>query len=59
MAGKYELYTDSAGGFRFRLKAGNGEVIAVSESYTTKSAAKNGIDSVKANAGSDTVDLTT
>ncbi|MGU3643858.1 YegP family protein [Microbacterium sp. C23T] len=58
MAGKYELYNDSAGGFRFRLKAANGEVIASSESYTTKAAAKNGIESVKTNAGSDTVDLT-
>lgn len=58
MAGKYEIYQDSSGGFRFRLKAGNGEVIATSESYTTKAAAKNGIESVKANAGSDVVDLT-
>ncbi len=24
MAGKFELYTDKAGKFRFRLKAGNG-----------------------------------
>ena len=58
MAGKFELYNDSNGGFRFRLKAANGEVIASSESYTTKAAAKNGIESVKANAGADTVDLT-
>lgn len=58
MAGKYELYTDSAGGFRFRLKAGNGEVIASSESYTTKAAARGGIESVRNNAGSEVVDLT-
>lgn len=50
MAAKFELYKDKAGGFRFRLKAGNGETIAVSESYTTKSACKNGIESVKKNA---------
>jgi uncharacterized protein YegP (UPF0339 family) len=50
MAGKFELYKDSRGEFRFRLKAGNGEVIASSEGYSSKSAAQNGIDSVKRNA---------
>ncbi|SEC13241.1 MULTISPECIES: YegP family protein [Microbacterium] len=50
MAGKFELFTDSSGGHRFRLKAGNGEVIATSESYTTKAAALNGVDSVRRNA---------
>ena len=50
MAGKFELYTDRSGGYRFRLKAGNGEIIATSESYTTKSAAQGGIESVKKNA---------
>jgi uncharacterized protein YegP (UPF0339 family) len=28
MAGKFELYKDAKGNFRFRLKAGNGEIIA-------------------------------
>ena len=50
MAGKFELYTDKAGEYRFRLKAGNGEVIAISEGYSSKSAALNGIDSVRRNA---------
>jgi uncharacterized protein YegP (UPF0339 family) len=50
MAGKFELYTDRADKFRFRLKAGNGQVIAVSEAYETKQAALGGIDSVRANA---------
>ncbi|WP_137846486.1 YegP family protein [Microbacterium sp. 2FI] len=58
MAGNYELYKDSAGGFRFRLKAGNGEIIATSESYASKASAQNGIASVKTNADSPTVDLT-
>lgn len=58
MAGKYEIYPDKSQGFRFRLKAGNGEVIATSESYTTKAAAQKGIDSVKNNAQSVVVDLT-
>lgn len=47
---KFELYTDKAGEFRFRLKATNGQVIAVSEGYTTKTACTNGVDSVKKNA---------
>jgi uncharacterized protein YegP (UPF0339 family) len=51
MAGKFELYKDKSGEFRFRLKAGNGEVIATSsESYETKAGALNGIDSIKRNA---------
>ena len=47
---KFELYQDKAGQFRFRLKARNGESIATSEAYTTKSACENGIDSVRNNA---------
>ncbi|MFG1906431.1 YegP family protein [Kribbella sp. NPDC048928] len=57
MAGKFELYKDKSGEFRFRLKAGNGEVIATSsESYKTKSSAMNGIDSIKRNAAEANVD---
>ncbi len=56
MAGKFELFKDRSGGYRFRLKAGNGEIIAVSESYKTKSGAQNGIDSVKKNAPGALVD---
>jgi uncharacterized protein YegP (UPF0339 family) len=37
MARKFELYKDAGGKYRFRLKAGNGEVIAVSEAYESKS----------------------
>ncbi len=46
----FEWYTDKAGKFRFRLKAANGEVIAVSEAYETKQACTGGIESVKKNA---------
>ncbi|WP_350279331.1 YegP family protein [Kribbella sp. HUAS MG21] len=57
MAGKFELYKDKSGEFRFRLKAGNGEVIASSsESYGSKAAALNGIDSIKRNAAEASVD---
>jgi uncharacterized protein YegP (UPF0339 family) len=46
----FEWYKDKAGKFRFRLKAANGEVIAVSESYSSKEGCVNGIESVKKNA---------
>ena len=47
---KYELYTDKAGEFRFRLKASNGEIIATSEGYKQKASALNGIESIGKNA---------
>lgn len=39
---KFEVYTDKAGEFRFRLKAKNGEIIADGEGYKTKSSCLNG-----------------
>lgn len=50
MAGKFEIYKDSQAKYRFRLKAGNGEIIAVGESYESKAGVTNGIDSIKRNA---------
>jgi uncharacterized protein len=50
MAGKFELYEDKAGKFRFRLKAANGEIIASSEAYNAKASALKGIESVRNNA---------
>ena len=47
---KFEVYKDKAGEFRFRLKAKNGETIAVSEGNTSKQACLNGIESVRKNA---------
>ncbi|MBN9185857.1 MAG: YegP family protein [Microbacterium sp.] len=49
MAGKFELYTDKAGEWRFRLKASNGQVIATGEGYSSKAGALNGIESIKTN----------
>jgi uncharacterized protein YegP (UPF0339 family) len=56
VAGKFELFKDSAGKFRFRLKARNGEIIATSEAYETKTKAKNGIKSVQNNAPTAAID---
>ncbi|MCR4714936.1 MAG: YegP family protein [Treponemataceae bacterium] len=47
---KFEVYTDKKGEFRFRLKAGNGEIIATGESYKAKAGCMNGIESIKKNA---------
>ena len=47
---KFEMYQDKAGAYRFRLKARNGEIIAVSESYTARAGCLNGIESVQKNA---------
>jgi len=47
MAGKFEVYTDSSGKYRFRLKAGNGEVVATGQAYTTLAGAKEGCAAVQ------------
>ena len=48
---KFELYRDRAGEYRFRLKARNGEIIAISDGYASRAGALSGIESVKGNAG--------
>lgn len=48
MVGKFELRQSRSGVFTFSLKASNGQVLlAASETYTTKKAANNGIESVR------------
>ena len=53
MSGKFEIYEDKAGEFRFRLKASNGQNILSSEGYKAKASCINGIESVKTNAPED------
>lgn len=55
MAGKFELYKDGKGKYRFRLKASNGEIIAVGEAYESKASALGGVDSVRRNAAEATL----
>lgn len=50
MAGKFEIYKDKKGEFRFRLKAGNGQNILGSEGYSKKPSCMNGVESVKKNS---------
>lgn len=47
---KFEIYKDKAGEFRFRLKATNGQIIAVGEGYKALGGCEKGIESVKKNA---------
>ncbi len=47
---KFEVYADKAGEFRFRLKAKNGLIVAVSEGYKELKTCLNGVESVKKNA---------
>ncbi|MDO5138740.1 MAG: YegP family protein [Oscillospiraceae bacterium] len=56
--GKFVIGKTKNGQYRFNLKAGNGEIIATSESYTTLSACKNGVESVKKNALAEVEDQT-
>ena len=53
---KFELYRDKRGAFRFRLKSRNGQIIAVSEGYTTHQACLDGVESVRKNAPDATVE---
>jgi uncharacterized protein YegP (UPF0339 family) len=57
MAGKFEVYEDRGGKYRFRLKASNGQVVAVGEAYETKAAALKGCEAVqRAAAGAEIVE---
>jgi uncharacterized protein len=56
MPGRFELYQDPMGGYRFRLQASDGQVIASSESYERKVGALEGIDLVRQNAADANVD---
>ena len=50
MPAKFTVYLDKAQNYRFNLKAGNGEIIAASESYPDKKSALKGIASIVKNA---------
>ncbi|MGN0918469.1 MAG: YegP family protein [Oxalobacter sp.] len=54
---KFEVYADKAREFRFRLKASNGQIIAVSEGYKALKSCLNGIASVQKNAATDKIVL--
>ncbi|WP_367121130.1 YegP family protein [Methanomethylovorans sp. PtaU1.Bin093] len=47
---KFEIFTDNAGKYSFRLRARNGEIIATGQVYASKAGCLKGIESVKKNA---------
>ena len=55
---KYQVYKDVAGKFRFRLRAANNKIVAVSEAYESKSGCMNGVRSVQSNCNSHVEDKT-
>ena len=52
---KFEVYKDKAGEFRYRLKATNGQIIAVGESYKALASCLNGVESVRKNAAENNI----
>jgi uncharacterized protein YegP (UPF0339 family) len=46
---KFEIFKDRRGEYRFRLKAPNGRIIAVSEGYKYRKNVLRGINSVRVN----------
>jgi len=49
---KFEVFLDTAGEHRWRLKANNGEIVATSEGYTRRSSAIQSAQNVKHWSGS-------
>ena len=57
MRTRFDVYQDIAGGYRWRLFAANNEIVAVSESYTSRYGALNSARKVAAWASSATIPL--
>lgn len=56
---KFEIYNDKSGQYRWRLKGGNGEIVAASEAYTTKASAKHTVERIQEEASTaEVIDLT-
>ena len=53
MAGKFEIKRAKDGQFYFHLRAGNHEIILVSEMYKARASAEKGVESVKKNSPDD------
>ena len=50
MAGRFVVMGDGDEGYRFRIEAADGQLIATSEPYTSKSSALKGVEAIKRNA---------
>jgi len=58
MGAKYQIYRDVAGKFRFRLRAENNQIVAVSQGYENHSGVLTGVKSVQTNCDSEIEDMT-
>jgi uncharacterized protein len=56
---KYQVYKDVAGKYRFRLRARNNKIVAVSQAYESKDGCMNGVMSVQKNCNAHVEDKTT
>lgn len=56
MAGKFVVTVDKGGKYRFNLVAGNGQVVASSQGYESKSSCLSGCDAVKRAAADAEID---
>lgn len=52
--GKFEIFKDKKGEYRFRLRSSNGQIVGM-EGYTTLSGCKRGIRATKRLANSETI----
>jgi uncharacterized protein YegP (UPF0339 family) len=50
MEAKFVIFKDPVGQYRFHLEAPNGEIIAVSEAFTTRPACLLGIEAIRSYA---------
>jgi len=50
MTKEFEMYTDKKGKWRWRFRANNNEIVAVSEAYNSKAACENSIQVVQREA---------
>lgn len=56
---RFELFRDTVGQYRWRLRAANGEIVAVSEAYVSKQGSLNSAMSMPTwSSGTPIVDLT-
>jgi len=58
MAAKYQVYRDVAGKFRFRLRAENNKIVAVSQAYDQHAGCLTGVKSVQNNCTVEVEDMT-
>ena len=52
---RFEIFSDKAGSFRFRLRARNGKIILAGQPYSTIAACRKGIESVRKNGQTDEI----